>query len=566
MDAAQGKKQAARKIILSDELMIKYTICPVIIRDRKTPVPSNEITMYLYSTKLCRKIGDLIRSRYPYTQKQSAQYQKLLKSGAAFMQEVRAPSEKYILHAVFCLLKRNAGLALTHTKDTIKRQVSISLNENMLATYWLSRFAVISNKYWATADEQKDAQEQLVNMLICFGGLDLAEFLDENKVKACCDNLQSQFDRLVGNGSLEPAYRAIVRESAGLSPRKTSVDSAPRADAVTNTIKQYSNVLWCVIAEYLFEHNANNQSQVQAIYNARFRNKPSISRGIGSNLVPKVLSREVYGEIFRDLTQKDKVNSVDIAVLMILFMGLSAEEVCAIRCSDVLNIQNYSPCRSVQITKAYRLKEKTKHTYYLSYDLQNREQYRNVPVPSAILRLIFKSKIGESDAPLLCDEHKKPLQPHVVSAALKGLFKTESQSITVTTRAKPKTIKLNFDAKNCGHSIERLWDVFGLQDNEIRYLRGRKQIDTAGKYYIDFNNPHKQYSMCVQMSYAVSNVCAKMVMSAEDTAERILHIGESAEIEGFFDQQRHTRLNILQPMNITLESNHGISVEKRGGK
>ena len=89
----------------------------------------------------------------------------------------------------------------------------------------------------------------------------------------------------------------------------------------------------------------------------------------------------------------------------------------------------------------------------------------------------------------------------------------------------------------------------GLQQNEIRYLDGLAQIDTAGQHYIDFNNAHKQYHMCVQVSYGLMAVAAPGILPPKmpnGPLERKHHI------DGVFNYVPHTRLHIRRPCTVTI--------------
>ncbi len=138
-------------------------------------------------------------------------------------------------------------------------------------------------------------------------------------------------------------------------------------------------------------------------------------------------------------------------------------------------------------------------------------------------------------------------------------------------------MKLAFQSKDYQKSLSHLWCLFGLQDGEIRYLLGRPQVETAAKHYIDFHNPHKQYSMGLQMSCAMSNVVAEQTIEqeqdgvlffqkeSENGSKKVQH-KKQTQTKAVFDHTLHTRLRILQPTKIALSSNHGMCIEKIGEK
>ena len=95
-----------------------------------------------------------------------------------------------------------------------------------------------------------------------------------------------------------------------------------------------------------------------------------------------------YRLLWEALT-KEPGNSLALAQLLMLFLGLTAEEVCALDSEDLLPIPNY---RAYQLRITKRCipikKNDNDKNYIVSGELPSSESYRNVPVPFLLVKLI----------------------------------------------------------------------------------------------------------------------------------------------------------------------------------
>lgn len=95
-----------------------------------------------------------------------------------------------------------------------------------------------------------------------------------------------------------------------------------------------------------------------------------------------------YRLLWEALT-KESGNSLALAQLLMLFLGLTAEEVCALDSEDLLPIPNY---RAYQLRITKRCipikKNDNDKNYIVSGELPSSESYRNVPVPFLLVKLI----------------------------------------------------------------------------------------------------------------------------------------------------------------------------------
>lgn len=101
-----------------------------------------------------------------------------------------------------------------------------------------------------------------------------------------------------------------------------------------------------------------------------------------------MLSVDDYRLLWEALT-KEPGNSLALAQLLMLFLGLTAEEVCALDSEDLLPIPNY---RAYQLRITKRCvpikKNDNDKNYIVSGELPSSESYRNVPVPFLLVKLI----------------------------------------------------------------------------------------------------------------------------------------------------------------------------------
>ncbi len=598
----EKKRQPPKEIPFADTFKIRYTTCLTTVKDHGVERAVNEITMYFYNEELTRSIGEKIRIRYPLVKHERQKSRRKKKQDPEYLPDMRVPPVQEMERAVIKLIEANHEMALTHTKKHTKDYMSkkncgaantlqvVTLNKSNFAVFWLCNFDVISDKYWRDAQERKKNQKMMAHLMLCLGERDLSSLLlEDEKLEACFSDIRKTIDQMLGSGTSDRLNIRILQESIKSEQkefRKNSVKEY-RKNIVTRRMREYALVLWRVMQQYLTSDltpcklSKSEIAHIRNSYYLEFKLQHSVARGIRANLAAKSLSRKEYGALYSALVKDDVASDVNKALLMMLFMGLSAAEVCALKREDIKPLEGYKTYLRALVTKEYKvvdLKSKKKR-YYLSDDFQEEARYRSVPVPLVITKLLQlkKMKKGQGENSLFSDKAGKPLLPEDVEKAVKKLFPSNGESIFVVSGRSPKTMQLAFQSKDYQKSLSHLWCLFGLQDGEIRYLLGHPQVETAAKHYIDFNNPHKQYSMGLQMSYAMSNVIAAQIVEQEqggvlffqkepeDGGKAAQH-KKQAQTKAVFDHTLHTRLHILQSAKIALSSNHGMSIEKIGEK
>ncbi len=568
MHQKNASKSPTNELILSDELSIRYTISAFFLKENSVQRPTNQISMCLYSPNLKRHIGHKIQTKYAFTKKQA----KKLKPGVP--PNPTPPTLLTIEKSMIKLLEKNAGLSLKLEKSFKNNSKSYTLNETSLAVFWLHHLTDICDKYWESEKERANAQQLALHLLLQMGNFDLLHFINtdgnmlnakpETELKSVCKELQEEIFKLVNSGILQQKRK---RTSTPLSPTSGISDKGEQdlstEETVTNRMKDYSKVLWWTIDYFLILKKVPQHKQIHDLYYAQFRHKPSRSRSISNNLVDKTLTQAEYRTLFETLTTSEAiVSNLNIAIILMLFVGLSAEEICGLNADDFITIKHYRPEHYLQITKEYQHK---KGTYYLSNTLENRNQYRNVPLPSCITGLLSKRLIFREVTALLCDSNQHRLRPDILAKEMKKQFPPSQHYITLTSESPVRRLPLDFKPTYYKKSLESLWRLHGMQDSEIRYLRGRPQIETAGKHYIDFINPHKQYAMCLQMNHAMDSLLNADQPSNAPAFGALSGINNKSR-SGLSNHTTHAQLHILKPSIITLSSSNGISIQTRGSK
>lgn len=567
-------RKSPHEIILGSEVVVRFTFCAIEAEARN---PRNEMTMYLYNAKLKKRIGKLIHYRYNYSKMELKEIQKNRQTSSKTPLKARTPSTHDVVNAVCKLLRNNADLPLVHQKGSAEREKAVTLDSSNFAICYLHHFNEINQKYWSTEEARKEAQRCLVHMMIAFGNIDFAPIANKDTSKQFFEFLRNQISCVVGNGVCEKKSIELLRQCLGEKVVEKKLRRMKRADdLVTGQMKLYSNTLWCVIESYLLEKKVVEYRSIKASYSSNFHKKIAPENAMRRNLTQKTLSNVENTDLANAILEAAISNDMKVALLMIFFMGITAEEVCAVNQKDVKPMEYYA-ARYISVYQEYsvaRVKEGKqgkrggKEKYKMTDNL-SKEQYRNIPIPDFIFsKLPQGSPIENEDKPLLSTLHGKRLCPKDLTCEASDILKKSAwnEEVLLTSSIEDgRDICLDFKFSYYKSNLRYLWASFGLQDAEIRYLVGDKQTDTAGKYYIDFNNPNKQYSMFTQMNNAL-NTIVKTPASAEKSSGELKNARghRSATLSSAGDEVCHTRIRVTQPCVLTVKNKHGFNLIKRG--
>lgn len=575
------KRNRAKEIRLTEDLSIRYTYHAISTKSRKSAIAhqTNRLTMYLYSSINKKRIGKETVLEYSNTKKQNRRIKKDL-ANSTQLAPPRVPPIDKMEEGIFSLFDKIS-------KKDREEQLTDDVGTTTLAKHWLKHYEEISN-CWKKGDERIANQKLMMHMVLCFGDFDLTLFLredglsDEDYVKKTAEvvkQLRREICLVVGSGTYKRKHQNIIRESLEQdasylsNEQKKDRDEAEnddgRLNAFTNRMAEYSKCLWHAIEDFLWlkGYNEVRRDEIGSIYSrySQVRHSKDIM-GISRNLVRKVLGRSEYHDLYYSLIDRENPkNTPDVnkAALMAVFMGLSASEICALKENDIKFIPGYDSYNRWQACYVEIKREIIKRNgrYVESNDL-NYEKVRCVPIPEAIYKII--SPINKKRQCLFLGKDKKsPLMPKELNDKLQMLFDKGETTISHRDRKGMRRIDLSFQPKHLAESCSHLWEKYGLEQGEIRYLIGKKQAETVYMHYIDFQNAHELSTMCVHLSAAM-NSCISNVTDDSPVDNEILTFCKGKErhrtIKGVHDRTIKARIRVVQPATIQLAATYGLTV------
>ena len=357
---------------------------------------------------------------------------------------------------------------------------------------------------------------------------------------------------------------------------------------------RYGRVIAAVITTYLNDHDRSATTIVD-MYRHDLLPKRGVMALITRAMRTRVFPRELYRQIYAQTAGKAKPSHEDIGLMLMIFLGLTAEEACGLNRSDCQKIPNFQtavinaqPYMHLYVTKRYERVANTKRKYELTDIMDSACSYRVIPLPSAVTLYInpllgketkqsdeeppemeqnaeaSQAEIEQSEErPLLCDANGDRLRPDVLEGRLKKLFETKSQCVTVQLEnGKEKTVDLALVPDMYQQSCRHFWQYYcGLTQGEIRYLAGLTPQDTAARHYIDFNNDREQFRMAKQLEYGLA-----MLANVEQTKMRRIRGRLHGKIGGLYmggiDKRVHVRIVLRRPRSLKLQSNRGLKLYK----
>ena len=539
-------RQPAHVLPLCGGLSVRYTFSAISVTNRKRGNSANQIKLYLYSSSLRKKVGKEIRLRY------TTPIKKVRSAGGA--KPYHAPSAEKILEGVQKLIEKNTSL---RGNDLAKTSAEAEALCSRLAVFWLLMRAAFQAKYTEKSDEAARVEKMMTQVLLFCGNLDLTMLLTEQGLHRVCGQTAAALRSVVGQKAYE-LLRESLRDAAPFAP----VTGLGDEFSVTQRTHEYAVLLKNVFREFLRQQQIPDAQQDQILnrFMRSFSVRASVGGNMGRGLRPKSLSVDNYRTLWKTLAQ-EPVQPLALAQLLMLFLGLTVGEVCALNAEDLLPIVHY---HAYQLRIARRCID-TPDGVILSSEMGRPESYRNLPVPFLLMRLLPRS--AESpEQPLLCDPSTgRRIDPKVLQTEFRALFRKFGKATIPYSQddGKLAEIQISVRPENYRQSCHHFWQFLcGLQQNEIRYLGGLAQIDTAGRHYIDFNNAHKQYRMCVQLSYGLMAIAAPGELPVEMPGGVL---EKKCRVDGVFGHVLHTRLYIRRPCTVSVKAAHGFTMKTEGG-
>lgn len=543
-EASKQTRNSAHTLPLCDGLSIHYTFSAIRVQNRKRGNTANQIKLSLYSPFCKKKVGSEVRVQY------TTPIKKVRKAATAGERPKHTPPAEKVMEGIQKLFRKNAQLC---GDDLAKTAQQAALLSAKLAVFWLQHQEGFSAKYAETEEEATHLDKMMAMILLCWGNLDLQALLSEETAKhvfiEAANILRQVIDR--------KAY-GLIEKSLGKTAQPSSTSSKKKQEqSVTNRTHEYAVLLRNVFQEFLLLQKLSDgqRERIIRLFTKTFAVRPTLAVTMGKGLRSKSLSVEEYRMLWQMLAEKE-VDSLALGQLFMLFLGLSAEEVCALDTEDLVPVVNYNAVQLCITKRCINLNGKIT----VSTELPRTENYRNIPIPRLLLQLLPRR---EKNSVLFPDPKTgQRMNPKELLKAFRSLFKAFDVATLTYQRNTGKTTKIqvSFKPENYQQSCYHFWQfVCGLQQNEIRYLGGMAQIDTAGRHYIDFNNAHKQYRMFVQMSYGLMAIAAP---GALPPAAPGGFVPCKCVIDGVFGHVLHTRFHIRKPCVIKVRAAHSITVKK----
>lgn len=453
------------------------------------------------------------------------------------------------------LLKGIEKLFAYNDVDLSAEDVALS---DMLITYWIKIKKPFCDKYMKSDSEKIQAQKMMAHICLHIGNKKMSALLgSQEELDAFYADIYKIINPVI-HGS------AFKMTSAAISGDDYTIDDFD--ETITNRTRDYAKLLRDVFHFYLYQNGVSASDITSRLrkFMQHFKLKRGIASTLSKGLRPKTLSINDYNVLWSNLNT-DPITDIKKGEMLMLFMGLSADEVCALDVGDFEKILDYDDYRLCITKKCILTGTKDHKKIEVSDYLDNDENYRNVPVPKLIADKLYCKGRKNKNAPLLLDpQTKKRLEPTTLENNFKELFSSSDKNVIAFLRedGTADTINVSFRPSNYIQSLRYFYkNICNLHDNEIRYLLGDVQKDTAGRHYIDFNNAHKQYRMLTQMSYGLMLITAPPF---EENLElpQIKTYGNSTyhTFSETLGQQRHVKTDIQGEETINIKSTFGVSV------
>ena len=507
-----------QEIPISSAVTIRYTVSmsKSSITYKKSEGYYNNLKFYLYSTQLKKMIGKPWRTSYRPNKKELA---------IGGVPKIKQPNDIQIMQAITELLQSNANINRYQSKKTNTGMKTVDIFASQeLFVFWLTRYRDIA-KLDGSSRTDETRQNAFAKVCRAIGNFNLQRF---------CQPDGSELDKVCEEFAAE-------------------LKKALRVDKSTSNTNLKMQIVRFALSLYLAEQKINPKGVMDRLIKHSVPRK-SDSGKISDNMRPRSLTIERYSELF-NLLQEDESDESKGLQLM-LFLGLTAEEVCGLDVGDLQSINGYYKAEHLRIAKVYRKEGKE---YTISYD-EEESSCRFVPLPFPLNKLFSGLSSSEKEDPLLTDNVGKRMKPDTLEKKLKDLLKEERVPISVKVNGKKREVDLAFLPSSYRASARYYWHYYcGLTEGEIHNLGGLTPPDTLSGHYVDFNNMTEQYRMLKQLEHGI----ALLTRETEETKNRFEKISNKrTEISAGRDTRVNMNLMISGPVKISLSSWRGLRVRK----
>lgn len=483
----------------------------------------NNARFSFYSTELKKTIGTPWRTSYPPNKKEW-----LATDGKP---TPKMPTSNLIKKAISILLEKNAGISPVQTKATKigKKEVDLFKNQELFV-FWLTHYEDIAT-------------------------LDLSSRSDEDRHKAF-----AKVCNYIGSFQLSSlctyAYKELDKACDELASR---LKKALQVEKSTSNTRDKMQIIRYAITLYLIKKGFNPKPVIERLMTLSIPKKSPTAK-IADNMRPQSLPIEHYGKLYKAL-ERD-ASDISKGLQLMIFLGLTKEEVCGLNVGDVQTITGYYDAIHLCIGRLYYQDAERLILAYSESDLS----FRFVPIPYPINKLLpHPNTAGKgNDLPLFTDESGDRLKPDELERKLKDLLKAESNELVVTIDGKTKKVDLAFLYTSYRASARFYWHYHcGLTEGEIRYLGGLTAADTLSGHYIDFNNANEQYRMLKQLEHGL----ALLTREAKESHCKFGVVSRKiTEITAGKDTRAVMNLMINAPVKLHMSSWRGLRIVKEEDK
>lgn len=214
--------------------------------------------------------------------------------------------------------------------------------------------------------------------------------------------------------------------------------------------------------------------------------KPSYSGLVERNILPTMLTygqcRTLLAQYFTSSGPKN-VSGVDLALLMMLSLPVTIEEICALTLDSFASLADYPDRVTVHITHEFYLPPGGKN--YRIREIEDQHQRRMLPV-SKLVRLCYlaiKDRRKSAHSPLVPskDNSRRHMTP-------KALEQEMGKRIAALFSDYNFCVKMIPAKDILANTAERELKKAGCEEEELRFLQGRRPLIVSAVNYADYLN------------------------------------------------------------------------------
>ena len=270
-----------------------------------------------------------------------------------------------------------------------------------------------------------------------------------------------------------------------------------------NDQNQYFNAcisIFMPILQHAVLLNLVEENPIEKIERLNYRD---VNTSITKRLSRPCLSNAEESELMLLIHNNWQTDDRYLAMAFSLQLAIRPQELCALSYQDVIMSESFPEMYSLRIQA--QSDGRMGRTGRALYPLDSEAQYRSVPLPRELYKIIAKKREAADPADYIFagpDEPKeeKDLQKFYLLQLYKLGAKKNSLLLTSGREVYEYHFKLMSNLIHL-HARHRMRQVCGLTESEIHYISGLSQgRDTDGAHYRDWNADITQYGLYLQLN------------------------------------------------------------------